>query len=157
MAVRVPVWRFPLVSMVGRRACRTRASAMKPERQTRRAASICAARRPLREPRLTVGARVAARAGLRNSSAGTRRLPGRSASADEVHSVSKSARTDSTVSPTRSTGGCPSSAYPMAYFMTSARDLVPWSRRSSIHASKAPGTAAASGPVPGTRSKPSPL
>src|SRR5205823_5902124 len=76
--------------------------------------------------------------------------------AGEVHSVSNSSRTVAAVAPSFSTGACPCSAYPMAYFRTSSRDLVPWSRRSSSQASKAPGTAAASGPVPGTRSSPRP-
>jgi hypothetical protein len=69
---------------------------------------------------------VAARAGLRNSSPGRGGSPpGRYTSADDVHSVAKSSRTVPTVSPTRSTGACPSSAYPTAYFRTSARDFVP--------------------------------
>jgi len=45
----------------------------------------------------------------------------------------------------------------MAGSTTSRSDCVPWSRSRSSHASKAPGTVAASGPDPGTSSSPSPV
>ncbi len=154
-AVSVPVWCVPLVSRVGRADCRTSASATNPVRHTSRAASISASRPPAPATSASSRFQVAARAGLRKSRPGRGGSPsGRYTAAEEVHSVSNSSRTVSTVPPTRSTGACPCSAYPMAYVRTSASGLVPWSRRSSIQASKAPGTAAASGPVPGTRSRP---
>src|ERR1700678_1796051 len=50
--------------------------------------------------------------------------------------------------------GYPPDAYPIAYPSTSRSRSVPYSRSSSIHAPNAPGTQAASSPLPGTRSSP---
>lgn len=122
----LPVWRSPLVSRVGRADWRTSASATNPDRHTSRAASIRASRSPAGAVSASSRFQVAASAGLRSSSPGRGgRPPGRYTSAEEVHSVSNSSRTVSTVAPTFSTGACPCSAYPIAYFSTSSRDLVP--------------------------------
>ena len=64
------------------------------------------------------------------------------------HATTSSART------IPGSSGNPSRANPIAYDATSASSIVPKSRSSSIQASNAPGTHAASGPVPGIRSWP---
>ncbi len=84
---------------------------MKPVRHTSRAASIWATRSPAPATSASRRFQVAARAGLRNSVPGRGACPpGRYTSADEVHSVSNSSRTVSTVAPMFSTGACPCSA-----------------------------------------------
>lgn len=118
----VAACRSPEVSIAGRAAKAAIASPMKPSRQTRRAASICASRSPA-DVSLSSRRQVAASAGFLNSSPG--RGAGRYTAAEVVHSVSNSSRTAPIVAPIASTAGCPCSAYPMAYASTSARDFVP--------------------------------
>ena len=135
------------------------ASATKPCRQARRAASICASRSA--PGRLGLGDQPPLGGGVAPGCGTARPAPAAARRAATARPRSSSlARTapapPPTVAPTRGQQRVP--VLGVADRRTRARRAaasVPWSRSSSSQASTAPGTAAASGPEPGTRSRPS--
>ncbi len=144
-----PACQCPVPSSTGRWTKSSTASATKPADHCRSAKSQRASREP--EP-LSSRRKVSASAGLRN------RPPGRGAgsqvAAELGHAVRKLSLIRVITSIAAGDSPNPWSAYPMAKPRTSSGPIVPWSRSRVSQAGVAPGTVAASKPVPGTNARP---
>ena len=152
-----PAWSRPVSSRTGMRQNASISSATKPRYQASRAASIWCSRLPPAAT-ATSSSRLPG-PGEHREPVGTNAVPGRRAARSRPSSASAPG---SAGPPRRSRPGCAGPAetrLPRSSARgprTSASDSVPWSRSRVSQPSHAPGTVAASSPVPGTIDSPSP-